>query len=179
MFPVAVLHLDAVVAKRRPASKVVASGGRLPHTAHHFLRKVLGVELVDTLDNGLHELSSRGVIGMFRDGHDADALASEHRLERDGVLTLAGEPGEFPNEDLIERSIGFRRVVDHLSKLRALGDAATFCLVDILRYDDVIVLFGVITKRPQLCRDGEIDVLPVTGDASVERDRSSHGRMAI
>ena len=40
--------------------------------------------------------------------------AAEHRLEGDGVLALAGELGELPDENLLERSDGSNRVIDHI-----------------------------------------------------------------
>ena len=39
-----------------------------------------------------------GVVGVLGDGDHTDALAPEHGLEGDGVLPLAGEAGELPDQ---------------------------------------------------------------------------------
>ncbi|MYD35720.1 MAG: hypothetical protein F4X20_01655 [Dehalococcoidia bacterium] len=64
--------------------------------------EVLRVELIDALDDGLHELAGRSVVGMFRDGDDTDASPTQHRLEGNGVFALPSEPRELPDEDFLE-----------------------------------------------------------------------------
>ena len=108
------------------------------------------------------------VVGLLGDRDDADALASEHGLEGDDVLALAGEPGELPDEDFLEWSVGFGSLVDHPAELRAVGDAPALGIVHILEGDEVRVLLGVVPERPQLCGHGQIHVLPVAGDPGVE-----------
>ena len=106
-------------------------------------------------------------------GDDPDSPAAEHGLEGDGVLALACEPGELPDKDLPERSLGFLGLVEHLLELGPVCDAAAFRLVHELAHDDVAVLVGVFPERPQLSGDGQVDVLPVAGDSGVQRHR--HG----
>ena len=105
---------------------------------------------------------------MLGDGDDADAAAAEHRLEGDGVLAFAREARELPDEDLLKGSIVGTGGVQHLAELGPVGDAAALGLVDVLAGDEVAVLFGVVAQRPELRRDGEVDVLAVAGDAGVE-----------
>ena len=131
--------------------------------------KIFAVEFVHALDDGLHELAGGGVVGVLGDGDDADSLAPEHGLEGDGVLALAGEPGEFPDQDFLERGIGLGGLVDHLAELGAVGDAPALGLVHVLAGDDVAVLLGVVPERPELGGDGEVHVLAVAGDPGVER----------
>ena len=50
---------------------------RLPHAAHNLLGKVLAVELVHGLDDGLHELAGGRVVSVLGDGDDA--VAPERR----------------------------------------------------------------------------------------------------
>ena len=110
-----------------------------------------------------------GVVGVLGDGDDPDALAPEHGLEGDGVLALAGEPGELPDQNLPKRSVGLGSLVDHLSELGAVGDATALGLVHVLAGDDVAVLLGVVPERPELGGDGEVHVLAVAGDPGIER----------
>ena len=105
---------------------------------------------------------------MLGDGDHPDALAPEHGLEGDGVLPLAGEPGELPDENFLEGGLGLGGLVDHLAELRPVGDAAALGLVHELAGDDVAVLVGVIPERPQLCGHRQVHVLPVAGDPGVE-----------
>ena len=102
-----------------------------------------------------------------------NALAPEHGLEGDGVLALAGEAGELPDQNLPEGSIGLAGRVDHLAELRAVGDATALGLVHVLAGDDVAVLLCVVSERPELGGDGEVHVLPVAGYSGVE----GHGRV--
>ena len=105
---------------------------------------------------------------MLGDGDDADATPAEHRLEGDGVLALAGEAGELPDEDLFKGSSVGAGFVQHLAELWAVGDAAALRLVDVLAGDEVAVLLGVVAQRPELGGDREVDILAVAGDAGVE-----------
>ena len=59
---------------------------------------------------------------MLGDGDDPDALAPEHGLESHGVLALAGEATEFPDQDDLKRSLGFAALLDHLPELGPVGD---------------------------------------------------------
>ena len=108
---------------------------------------------------------------MLGDGDDPDAFAPEHGLEGDGVLPLASEPGELPDQDLDKRGLGFDGLVQHLAELRSVGDAAALGLVHVLAGDDVAVLVGVVPERPQLGGDGQVHVLPIAGHPSVEGRR--------
>ena len=69
---------------------------------------------------------------MLGDGDHSDALAPEHGLEGDGVLPLAREAGEFPDEDFPEGGVGLAALLDHLAELRSVGDAAALGLVHVL-----------------------------------------------
>ena len=105
---------------------------------------------------------------MLGDGDDADALLAEHGLEGDGVLALAGEAGELPDEDDLEGRVGPAALVDHASELGPVCDASALGLVDVLADDDEAVALSVLAESAQLCGDGEVDVLPVAGDARVD-----------
>ena len=144
--------------------------------------QVLGVELVDRLDDRLHQLAGRGVVGVLGDRGDADAAPPEHRLEGDGVFALAGEAGELPDQDLLEGRLGFGGFVQHLAELRPVGDAARLGFVDVLASDHVAIAFSVVPERSELGGDGEVDVLAVRRDSGVEGgwDRGLwllHGRL--
>ena len=52
----AVRNLDAAVAEGGARAEEEAARGGLAHAAHNVLRKILRVELVDALDDRLHEL---------------------------------------------------------------------------------------------------------------------------
>ncbi|MCY3507106.1 MAG: hypothetical protein OXH41_13185 [Chloroflexi bacterium] len=166
--PGTVLDLHLAVAVRGAGSDPEPARSGLAESAHHLLRQVLAVELVDALDDRLHELAGGGVVGVLGDGDDADAAAAQHRLEGDGVLALAGEAGELPDEDLAEGGFGAPGGVQHPTELRTVGDAPALCFVDELAHDDVVVLLGVVAKRAELGGDGEVDVLAVAGDAGVK-----------
>ena len=105
---------------------------------------------------------------MLGDGDDADAAPAEHRLEGDGVLTLARETRELPDEDFHEGGVGAAGGIQHLAELGAVGDAAALGLVHVLAGDGIAVLLCVVAQRPELCCDGQVDVLAVAGDAGVE-----------
>ena len=81
---------------------------------------------------------------MLGDGDDADALAPEHGLEGDGVLPLAGEAGEFPDEDDLERGGGLAALVDHVAELGPICDAAALGLVHVLAGHGVAVGLGEV-----------------------------------
>ena len=168
-----VLHHHPVVAEGGVAGDPEAARGRLAHPPRDLLGEILAVEFVHALDDGLHELARGGVVGVLGDGDDSNALAPEHGLEGDGVLPLAGEAGELPDQNLPERSVGLGGCVDHLAELRAVGDAPALGLIHVLAEDDVAVLLCVVPERPQLGGDGQVHVLAVTGDSGVE----GHGRV--
>ena len=121
-----------------------AAGGGLAHSPDDFLGKILRVELVDALDDRLHQLARWRVVGVLRDGDDPDAAPAKHRLEGDGVLALAREAREFPHEDLLEGSVLAASRVQHLAELGPVRDTAAFRLVDVLPGDEVAVLLGVV-----------------------------------
>jgi len=164
----AVLHAHLLVAVGRVGGDPESARGGLAHPARDLFRQVGRVELVDALDDRLHELAGGGVVGVLGDGDDAHAAAAQHRLEGDGVLALAGEARKLPDEDLLERGVVGSGRVEHLAELGPVGDAAALGLVDVLAGDDVVVLLGVLAQRAQLGGDGEVDVLAVAGDAGVE-----------
>ncbi len=164
----AVLDVDPAVTVGDVGGDPEATRGRLAHPPDNFLGKILAVELIDALDDRLHELARGGVVGVLGDGDHADAAPAQHRLEGDGVLALAGEAGELPDEDLLEgRALG-AGLVQHPSELGPIGDSAALRLVDVLAHDQVAVLLRVVAQRTQLGGDGEVDVLAVAGDAGVE-----------
>ncbi|MCY3504974.1 MAG: hypothetical protein OXH41_02270 [Chloroflexi bacterium] len=164
----AVLDVLLAVAVGGVGGNPETARGGFAHPARDLFRQVGAVELVDALDDRLHELAGGRVVGVLGDGGDADAAAAQHRLEGDGVLALAGEARELPDEDLGEGRVVVARRVEHLAELGAVGDAPALGLVDVLSDDDVVVLRGVVAQRAQLRRDGEVDVLAVAGDAGVE-----------
>ena len=148
-----------------------ASGRGLPHPPRDLLGKILAVELVHALDDGFEELAGGGVVGLLGDGDDADASPAEHGLEGDGVLPLAGEAGEFPDEDFLEGRLRLAGLVQHPLELGPVGDASALGLVHVLAGDEVAVLLGVVPERPQLGGDGQVHVLAVAGDPGVEGRR--------
>ena len=164
----AVGDLDPFVPIGRTAGHPEPARGRLAHPARDLLREVLGVELIDRLDDRLHQLAGRGVVGVLGDRGDTDPAPPEHRLEGDGVFALAREAGELPDQDLLERRVGLGRLVQHLGELGPVGDAARLGFVDVLAGDHVSVAPGVVAQGPELCGDGEVDILAVRGDAGVE-----------
>jgi len=62
-------------------------------------------------------------------------------------------------------------IVEHPAELGPVCDASALRLVDVLAGNDVTVLLGVVPERPQLRGDREVDVLPVTRNSGVQRDR--------
>ena len=105
---------------------------------------------------------------MLGDGDHADALAPEHGLESHGVLPLAGEATELPDQNHLERGRNLAALVDHLAELGPVGDAAALGLVHVLAGYGVAVGLGVVPERPKLGGDGEVHVLAVAGDPGVE-----------
>ena len=87
-----VLDHELAVAVGHPAGDPEAPGGGFAHPPSDLFGKILAIELVHALDDGLHQLAGGGVVGVLGDGDDANAFAPEHGLERDGVFPLAGEP---------------------------------------------------------------------------------------
>ncbi len=85
---------------------------------------------------------------MLGDGDHSDALAPQHGLEGDGVLPLAGEAAEFPDQDDLEGSVGLTALLDHLPELGSVCDAAALGLVYVLAGDGVAVGPGVVLERP-------------------------------
>ena len=126
--------------------KPLDAASRIPRTTSWA--RFSAVELVHALDDGLKELAGGGVVGLLGDGDHSDASASQHGLEGDGVLALAGESGEFPDENLLEGSLGLGGLVQHLLELGPVGDAAALGLVHVLAGDQVVVLLGVVPGAP-------------------------------
>ncbi|MCY4618765.1 MAG: hypothetical protein OXD50_09485 [Chloroflexi bacterium] len=63
--PICDVHLLVAVG-RRGGDPEAARGG-FAHAADHFLGEVLGVELIDALDDRLHQLAGGGVVGVLGD----------------------------------------------------------------------------------------------------------------
>ena len=148
-----------------------ATGGGLPHSPQNLLGKIFRVKFVQALDDGLHQLAGGGVVGVLGDGGYPDAPLAEHGLEGHGVLPLAGEAGEFPDKDFLERGVGQAGLVQHPAELGPVGDAAALGLVDVLAGHDIPVLLGVVPQRPKLGGDGEVHVLAVAGNPGVQGSR--------
>ncbi|MDE2669305.1 MAG: hypothetical protein OXI51_06585 [Chloroflexota bacterium] len=91
---------------------------------------------------------------MLGDRDNADTTPAEHRLEGDGMLSLAGESGELPDEDLAKGRVGTLGGIQHLAELGPIGNASALRLVNVLVHDGVPVLLGVVPQRPQLCGHG-------------------------
>ncbi|MDE2934494.1 MAG: hypothetical protein OXS47_11620 [Chloroflexota bacterium] len=164
----AILHGHLLVAEGGEGGDPEATRGRLAHPPRDFLGQILRVKFVHALDDRLHELAGGRVVGVLGDGHHADAAPAEHRLEGDGVLALAREARELPDEDLAEGRVRTLGGVQHPAELGPVGDAPALGLVDVLAHDAVVVLLGVVAQRAQLGGDGKVDVLAVAGDARVE-----------
>ena len=84
-----------------------------------------------------------------------------------GVLPLAGEAGEFPDENLVERGLGLFGLVYHPAELGAVHHASALRFVHVLPDDLVVVLVGVVPERPHLGGDGQVHVLAVAGDLMI------------
>ena len=108
---------------------------------------------------------------MLGDGHYPDALAPEHGLEGDGVLPLACEAAELPDENDLKGSLRLAALLDHLPELGPVGDAAALGLVHELAGYGVAVGLGVVLERPQLGGHGQVHVLPLAGHPGVESRR--------
>ena len=143
-----VLDVDPLVAVGGVAGDPEAPRRRLPHPPRNLLGKILRVKFVHALDDGLHQLAGRGVVGVLGDGDNPDAAPSQHGLESDGVLPLSGEAGELPNENLLEGGLGFGGLIQHLLELGPVGDAPALGLVHVLAGDQVAVLLGLVSERP-------------------------------
>ncbi len=130
-----VLDHQLAVAVGHAAGDPKAPGGGFAHTPINLFGKIFAVELVHALDDGFHQLAGGGVVGVLGDGDDADALPAEHGLEGHGVLPLAGEPAEFPDQDFLEWGVGLVGLVQHLAELWAVGDAPALGLVHVLTGD--------------------------------------------
>ena len=147
--------------------KPLDAASRIP--LDNLLGEIFAVEFVHALDDGLKELAGGGVVGLLGDGDDADSSAPQHGLEGDGVLALAGEAGEFPDENLLEGSLGlgWPRSASFWnsgrSAMRPLSASSTYS-----RADQVVVLLGVVPERPKLGGDGQVHVLAVAGHSCVE-----------
>ena len=166
-----VLDHQPAVAVGHPAGDPEAAGGRLAHPPCNFLGQIFAIELVQTLDDGLHQLAGGSVVGVLGDGDHPHSLAPEHGLEGDGVLPLAGEAGEFPDKNLLEGGVGPAGLIDHLAELGAVGDSAALGLVHVLAGHHVAVLLGVVPEGPKLGGHGEVHVLAVAGDSGVQGRR--------
>ena len=156
-----VLDHQLAVAVGHPAGDPEAPGGGFAHPSINLFGKIFAVKFVHGLDDGFHELAGGGVVGVLGDGDDADALPAEHGLEGDGVLPLAGEPVEFPDQDFLEWGVGLVGLVQHLPELGAVGDSAALGLVHVLAGYGVAVALGIVPKRAELGGDGEVHVLAV------------------
>ena len=130
-----------LLAERRHGSEVEAALGRFAHASAHLLGQVLRVELVDALDDRFHQLAGRRVVSVLGDRGDPDSAPAQHRLEGDGVFAFAGEAGELPDQDLLER------LVRHLRELRPVGDAARLGFVDVFPGQHVAIALGVVAQR--------------------------------
>ena len=163
-----VADLDAVVAEGRPGGQEVAPGCRFPHSPDNLLSKIFRVKFVHALDDSFHQLAGGGVVGVLGDGDHPDALAPEHGLEGHGVLPLAGEATEFPDENHLERGRSLAALVDHVAELGPVGDAAALGLVHVLAGDGVAVVPGVVPQGPKLGGHREVHVLAVAGYSRVQ-----------
>ena len=106
-----VLDVDLSVAVGGVGGHPEAARSGFPHPPCDLLGEVLAVELVHALDDGLKELAGWGVVSLLGDGDDPDAAPPEHGLEGDGVLALAGEARELPDEDFLEGRLGLAGLV--------------------------------------------------------------------
>ena len=131
--------VDPLVAVGCVGGHPEASRRGLPHPPDNLLGEIFRVKFVHALDDGLKELALGGVVGLLGDGDHADAPPAQHGLEGDGVLALAGESGEFPDENLLEGSLGLGGLVQHLLELGPVGDAAALGLVHVLAGDQASV----------------------------------------
>ena len=88
-------------------------------------------------------------------------MPTQHRLECDGVLALAREARELPDQDLLERRARRPSLIEHPLELGPVGDAAAFCFVDIPAHDGVGTALGVVAEGAKLRCHREINVLAV------------------
>ena len=141
----AVLRDAALVQVRANLHQALATRRRLAHPARDFLRKILRVELIDRLDDRFHQLAGGRVVGVLGDRGDPNPTPAQHRLEGDGMLTLARKARKLPDQDLLEGSVRLLGFVEHLLELRPVGHAAGFGLVDVLASDTVAVALSEVT----------------------------------
>ena len=166
-----VLHHELAVAVGHAAGDPEAARSSLSHTPDNFLRQIFAVKLVHRLDDGLHELAGGGVVGVLGDGDHPHALAPEHGLEGDGVLALAGEARELPDENLLEGGLRLGGLIQHPSELGPVGGASALGLVHVFTGDQVAVPLGIVPERAELGRHRQVHVLAVTGNSCVEGRR--------
>ena len=145
--------MDSPIAVGNVGADPETTRGCFPHPALDLLGKILRVELVHALNDRLHQLARWRVIRVLGDRGDADPATTEHRLERDRVLALAGEARELPNQNLLERSVILRRFVQHLAKLWPVCDSAALRLIDVLARHDVAIALGEIAQGAHLGGD--------------------------
>ena len=158
-----VADLHPPVAEGSLGAEEEAPRSGLSHSPRHVLRQIFTVELIHGLYDGLHELAGGGVVGVLGDRDNPDALAPEHGLEGDGVLSLPGEPRKLPDDDDLEGGLRMAALLDHLPELGPVGDAAAFGLVHVLAGHGVAVGPGVFLERPQLGGHAQVHVMPVAG----------------
>ena len=96
------LNLLQLVAVGCPIAGLVAALGNLALAVPDFLAEVVGVELVNVLDDILHEPASGRVIGLLLDGDDADAALLEPVLVDSAVNAVARETRELLDQDGVE-----------------------------------------------------------------------------
>ena len=166
-----ILDLDPSVAERGLGAQKEPTRSGFTHATRDLLSQVLRVELVDALDDRLHQLPRRRVVGVLGDRGDSDATPAQHRLEGHRMFSLAGEAGELPDQDFLEGRVGLARLIKHHAELGPVCDPPAFSLVDVLAHDDVPVSFRVVPERPELGGYREIYILAVAGDASIESSR--------
>ena len=167
----AVLDHELAVAVGDAAGDPEASRGGFAHTPVDLFGKIFAVKFVHGLDDGFHQLTGGGVVGVLGDGDDANALPAEHGLEGDGVFPLAGESRKLPDENLAERRFRLVGLVQHPAELGPVGDAAALGLVHVFAGDGVAAAFCVVAQGAQLGGHGEVHVLSVAGDPGVEGRR--------
>ncbi len=161
-------HICPLVSEGCIVGNPEAARSCFPHSSSHLLREVLRVELIDALDDCFHQLAGGCVVRVLGDRGHSNPATSEHRLERNCVLALTREPRKLPDQNLLERGVRLCGLIEHLRELGTVSDAAGLGLVDVLASDNVAIALSKVSQGSQLGRDGEVDVLPVGGDTSIE-----------